>query len=69
MSARSAASGTDRSLARSIMAACSSSTRRCPSLVVSVMIRVSASSSRIMTAGMPRLDCRIFSNERWTSRS
>ena len=69
MSARSAASGTERSLARSIMAACSSSTRRCPSLVVSAMILASASSMRIITAGMPRLDCLIFSKERCTRRS
>jgi hypothetical protein len=69
MSARSAASGTERSLALSIIAACSSSTRRCPSLVVSAMILASASSMRIMTAGMPMLDCLIFSNDRCTSRS
>ena len=69
MSARSLASGTERSHARLIICACSSSTRRCPSLVVSAMIRASASSIRIITAGWPRLDCLSFSNERCTSRS
>ena len=33
------------------------------------MMRASASSWRIMTAGMPMLDCLIFSNARCTSRS
>lgn len=40
----------DRAQARSIMAACCRSTWRWPSLMVSVMIRASASSCRIMTA-------------------
>src|SRR5271157_6528322 len=43
--------------------------RRCPSLVVSAMILASASSMRIITAGMPRLDCLIFSKERCIRRS
>jgi hypothetical protein len=33
------------------------------------MILASASSWRIITAGMSRSACRIFSNARWTNRS
>src|SRR5690349_18840216 len=68
-SARSDASATERSLARWIISAWSSSRRRWPAPDVSVIILARASSWRIMTAGMPWPAWRIFSNARCTSRS
>src|ERR1039458_3913128 len=64
MSSRSAFSGTERSAARWIMAAWSSRTWRCPLPDVSAMIFASASSWRIITAGMPSLALWLFSPAR-----
>jgi hypothetical protein len=51
------------------MSACVAITVRCSPVVACSLTLASASSCRIITAGIPADDCRILSKACWTSRS